>query len=361
MHTDNTFMMPKVKTNPVTVEKERLYEESFQMKNKINNLKKEISLLKSELLKKEQEVNKKDRILEEITNDSQNNMFMMPVDNKIVGKAKEATLINNMKKQYKELKKQFKEKCDELENVKKVLKISKINELNIENRTLLEELNKIKAFYLLSAQQNETNEKNFKDYSNLQENLSKQHLIILTLNDNINKLQEDMRMKDEEFFKINQTLSDKNNALKKVKKDLKFANSINDRLSKEKKDNSEIMMLKQTYDKKLQEVSKELNYFRDLADKRDRKARELETNMKKMGAGNSQGFNNMQYQDIKYIQENPEDKYDNITLLLKSKLKETIEENEKLQLKNKQLEEKLRLLDGGYAAEESKDGGIYFK
>ena len=77
---------------------------------------------------------------------------------KLYSKLSENKLIMNMKKQYKDLKKEFNKKCEDLEEIKKILKTTKLSELSLENKTLFDEINKLKSFYEISLQKNFENE-----------------------------------------------------------------------------------------------------------------------------------------------------------------------------------------------------------
>jgi hypothetical protein len=341
------------KTNNVpstTKEKEKLYEETIQLKTLINNLRRELASVKHENLRKDIELNKKDKVLEDIVVDSQNNLYGGFSSQESFNKAKEANLLFKIKKQYKDLKKEFNEKCEEVENIKKLSKMTKLNEYTIEIKTLNEELQKIKTLYSHSLVQNEVNESQAKEIQNLQENFTKQHFIILSLQENIAKLNEDIRQKDDELNKFNRTFQEKENLIKKIKKELHISQGSLEKFTKEKRENSELEKLKSRYENQIADIMKESNRYRDLADRKDRQVRELESNVKRLsslGASNNLGqkANSFNYKDLKYIQENPEEKFDNITLLLKSKLQEKVTENEKLKKRNKILEKKVRFIE----------------
>lgn len=342
---DNTFVIPRSKGH-IGLEKEKLYEEILHLKSINNTLKRELTLVKSENNKKEQEINKKDKVIEDIVVDSQQSMFNSQSESKHVLKAKDAHLLIKMKKQFKELKVEFKEKCEELEQLKKTLKLTKINEIAIESKTYLEELNKIKAFYVLSLQQNQIQENNLVDVANLQDQNAKQQFIINSMQENIQKLQNDLKNKDSEILALSENLNKKIGQLNKAKKDIKFQLEVNERLSKGKRENNEITMVKAEYAQKIADLTKDLNHYKDMAGRNERKARDLDAAIKKMNNPTSSQTSFANYkEEIKYFQENPEEKSDKTVLLLKSKLQELAKENEKLRNKNKAFEDKMKELD----------------
>ncbi len=138
--------------------------------------------------------------------------------------------MTNIKKQYKELKKDVKKKNEEIENYKKINKISKINELSLENKSMLEEMMKLKHVYEQACFKIIESEKNLKDMGEFQENFNKQVYLILTLQDSLKKTQSDSLMKNEEINKANQLITEKIKKIAKLKKDLKFQLEINERL-----------------------------------------------------------------------------------------------------------------------------------
>jgi len=139
-------------------------------------------------------------------------------------------LVTNIKKQYKEIKKELKKKNEEIENFKKINKISKINELSLENKSILEEMIRLKRLYEQSCFKIIESEKYLKDMGDCQENFNKQVYLILTLQDNLKKTQADSLMKNEQIGKANQLITEKIKKIAKLKKDLKFQLEINERL-----------------------------------------------------------------------------------------------------------------------------------
>ncbi len=342
----NTNENGSTKGYPSTaMEKEKLFEERQHLKSTINILRKEMAVLKSDNLKKDNEISKKEKVIEDIVVDSQNNVFGLNSSD-FLSKAKEANLLFKIKRQFKELKKEYNIKCEELENLKKTMKVTKFNELSIEISALTQEIEKLKKLYLHSLQQNELFENSLKDYQILQDNFQKQHYLIINLQEGLTKSSEEIKEKDEESKKLKFIIEERNTFLKKLKKELQSSQSALEKMKQDKKENNELVILRNKYESQIADLTREMNRFRDLADRKDRQVRELESNARKMIPGETQEktrfFN---YNDIKYIQENPESKLDNLTLLLKSKLQEKIKENEKLKNKNKLLEEKLEMIE----------------
>ena len=118
----------------MNIDRERLLEENLSLKNQLNkmqtahmNRKKEISFL-------ENEISQKDKIIENYINDSS-----IPYS-----KINEMQLVINIKKRYKDLKKDYEKSIKDLDDIKKNTKNSKINELISENQNLYNQIDRMK-------------------------------------------------------------------------------------------------------------------------------------------------------------------------------------------------------------------------
>ena len=130
--------------------KEKLYDENISLKLVINKLKEEIANAKGEIHKKGIELSKKNKVIESINSEIvkiYNSSGGINIDAKVCMKAKETNLINNLKKQIKEIETELKEKKDELENLKKNMKITKMVELTEENKVYKEEVKKLSGLF----------------------------------------------------------------------------------------------------------------------------------------------------------------------------------------------------------------------
>jgi hypothetical protein len=137
------------KTNPV--EKEKIAEECMQLKCTVNSLNKELAFTKSEVHKRDRELNNKNKVLQDIYCESQNNMMKPDNEIKVLQKLRDNNLIANMKKQYSELKKELQRKENELVELKRTVKSTKIKEIQDESKVYIEELKKLKAMYEISS------------------------------------------------------------------------------------------------------------------------------------------------------------------------------------------------------------------
>jgi hypothetical protein len=104
--------------------------------------------------------------------------------------------------------------------------------------------------------------------------------------------------------------------------------------------------------KKISELKKDYHFYKDLSDKRDKRIRDLESMIKMIKDGNntnSIGFASATSSERVYkFDDNPEEKTDSKILLLKSKLSEVKSQKDNLEKANKDLQERLTILERNY-------------
>ena len=145
-------------------------------------MRKELALVKSDNIKKENEIVKKENLINSALDIKNEEYDIEKIDN--IDDCKHSNLISKIKKQYNALKKELDLKNKEIFELKRNIKNSKVNELVIENTTLLSEIKKIKALYEHIQTENENYMIRLKNYNQIQSNVSKQHFIILSLQEN---------------------------------------------------------------------------------------------------------------------------------------------------------------------------------
>ena len=194
---------------------ENLYARNMQLKNEINKMRKELALVKSDNIKKENEIVKKENLINSALDIKNEEYDIEKIDN--IDDCKHSNLISKIKKQYNALKKELDLKNKEIFELKRNIKNSKVNELVIENTTLLSEIQKIKALYEHIQTENENYMIRLKNYNQIQSNVSKQHFIILSLQENLNAITKENDFLKEENAKLQGIIS-KKNAMNKIKK-----------------------------------------------------------------------------------------------------------------------------------------------
>ena len=194
---------------------ENLYARNMQLKNEINKMRKELALVKSDNIKKENEIVKKENLINSALDIKNEEYDIEKIDN--IDDCKHSNLISKIKKQYNALKKELDLKNKEIFELKRNIKNSKVNELVIENTTLLSEIKKIKALYEHIQTENENYMIRLKNYNQIQSNVSKQHFIILSLQENLKAITKENDFLKEEKAKLQEIIS-KKNAMNKIKK-----------------------------------------------------------------------------------------------------------------------------------------------
>ena len=205
-------------------DKESLYEKNIELKNELTQVRRELIKIKSENIKKEQEINKKENLINstfEIKEEQynlNNEEIKIDKENENNEKCLHTNLINKLKKQYNDLKKEFENKDNDLYLLKKNIKNSRLNELIVENSIILQELNKLKNLYNHQIKESDNLNIKKKTIKEIETNISKQHYIIMNLQENLTKSNEE-----------NSNLKNENSTLKSKYK----------RISNEYKENNE--------------------------------------------------------------------------------------------------------------------------
>ncbi len=236
-------------------DKESLYEKNIQLKNELNQFKKELIKIKTENIKKDNEINKKENLINstfEIKEEQYNfNIEEIKTDkeNENSEKCLHINLINKLKKQYYDLKKEFDNKDNDVYLLKKNIKNSRLNELIVENSVILQELNKLKSLY--NHQINENNNLNIKKKTvkEIETNISKQHFIIMNLQENLTKSNEE-----------NSNLKNENSSLKsKYKRILNEHKENNEKVHKMEEQIRNLMLEKKELEDKNYLLTSQIN------------------------------------------------------------------------------------------------------
>ena len=295
------------------------------------NRKKEISIL-------ENEINEKDKILENIINDSS-----IPYS-----KINEMQLVINLKKQYKELKKDYEKTIKDLEYVKKNVKNIKINDLLSENHDLSEQIYKLKNLYKNSQFKNHNLQENVQDVNTMKDALSKQDFMIINFQENNQKMIEAIKDLNFEIEKLKRQKDNKTDMINKLKQKLKYHQQINERLVM-KRDNiqaiDEYLSLKNKYEGKLQKIKKDLAYYKDSNSKNEKILRELKQFQKEREEILANAIQNQRLIIISNskpdIEPFPQKENNAKMLLLKSRFQEEKSERERLEKEVENLKNKI--------------------
>ena len=261
------------------------------------------------------------------------------VDEGLISKIKGTSLISNLKRHVNDLQNEIKAKNDLINELKMNVKATKINELNYEIKTLNEEISKLMSFYQIALRKNSEMEKYTKEYSNIVQVVNNQNIEILKLSESNKKLENSKLSCEEDNGKLKLVLKEKEDRLLRYLRENKVFKESLEKSRKEetkKTDYTDVITYQklQVLEKKVSEYKKDLNYYKELYEydsiyfrKRDKRVKELEALNLNKNAQFTQPQNN------KIIQKHPEESYDSMILLLKSKLEEEKKNNKDLNQK----------------------------
>ena len=162
-------------------------QENIKLKTQLNKMETEKINNRREITNLENEINQKDKIIENMINETQSNTNQS-------NKVSEMHLVLNVKRQYKELKKAYEKNQQELVQTKKNTKYTKINELTTENKIYNEQIEKLKDLYNHSREQKQSLKKNVNDFGIMKQTLSQKDYIILNFQENCQKMEAEIQI-----------------------------------------------------------------------------------------------------------------------------------------------------------------------
>ena len=341
----------------MNLDREKLIQENINLKTQLNKMQNEKMNTKREITNLENELLQREKIIENMITESQMN-------SNTFAKASEMNLVINVKRQYKELKKEYEKNIQLLEQTKKDIKNIKLNDLISENKNLSNQIEKFKNLYYQVEEQKQNIQINVQDFEPMKEALSKQDNMLISFQENCQKMELEILNLNDEIDKLQNQKDKKEDIYNKLKKKLKIQKQLNEKLVmiRDNIQNTEVFcIMKNEYEIKMQNLRKDLAYYRDSNIKTEKLIKEAEKFKKNVV--NEEQKQNDNIVPRKIIASNPapisevgnitEDEANQKISLLQNlyneekneiqKLKITIEElNEKLQ-KNKMVEPKIIL------------------
>ena len=270
------------------LEAEKLYQETYQIKKVIKQLQKQLYKVSQENHKKDRQLNAKEKQINKIIinnielnneDDEEKNNYFNFLSNSTnfnefkLNRSNSAVniLISKIKREIKNILNETKKENDKLNDIKKSLFLTKIKELGMEAIFYKEQINKIKLLIENSLQIKEQNDNKMNEFDSLKENIERQNIIIdnLTreniflenkqenLNNNLEMLQNELKVKIEQAKKNDDELnilSQKNKNLSKDKLIQKNFNSI--------KEDDFPISLKSLYTGKVSSLKKNINFYK---------------------------------------------------------------------------------------------------
>ena len=270
------------------LEAEKLYQETYQIKKVIKQLQKQLYKVSQENHKKDRQLNAKEKQINKIIinnielnneDDEEKNNYFNFLSNSTnfnefkLNRSNSAVniLISKIKREIKNILNETKKENDKLNDIKKSLFLTKTKELGMEASFYKEQINKIKLLIENSLQIKEQNDNKINEFDSLKENIERQNIIIdnLTreniflenkqenLNNNLEMLQNELKVKIEQAKKNDDELnilSQKNKNLSKDKLIQKNFNSI--------KEDDFPISLKSLYTGKVSSLKKNINFYK---------------------------------------------------------------------------------------------------
>ena len=247
-------------------------QENINLKNQLNKMNTEKMNAKREITNLENELLQKEKIIENMINESQMN-------SNTFAKASEMNLVINVKRQYKDLKKEYEKNIQSLEQAKKDIKNIRLNDLVTENKNLSNKIEKFKNMYYANESQKNKMQKNIQDINAMKQALTKQDEMLLSFQENCQKMELEILNLNNEIDKLQTQKTKKDDVYNKLKKKLKLQKQLNEKLTliRDNIQNTEIFcIMKNEYEQKLQKLRKDLAYYRDSNTKNEQLVKEAE-------------------------------------------------------------------------------------
>ena len=314
-------------------------QENIKLKTQLNRMETEKLNHKREITNLENKLSQKDKIIENMINESQASTTP--------SKASEMHLVINVKRQYKELKKDYEKNNQELSQTKKNIKYTKILELMTENRIFANQIDKLKNLLNLSKEQKQSLKKNINNFGVMKQALSNQDYIILGFQENCQKMEAEIQLLNTEIEKLKKQNNSKEEMITKIKTKLQTQQSENEKLilthnNIQKSD--AYIKLKNKYESKIQQLKKDIAFYRNSNAKNEKILREADK-IKKTAKFNSTKVSRKIYctnpQPSLDIEPYPQTESNQKLLLIQSIYSEEKNEREKLQQKVDELTQQL--------------------
>jgi hypothetical protein len=255
-------------------------QENITLKTQLNKMQTEKINTKREITNLENELLQREKMIESMITENQSNSNTFT-------KASEMNLVINVKRQYKDLKKEYEKDIQLLEQTKRDIKNVRINDLVSENKLLSSKIEKLKNLYYQSEEQKQNIQKNVSNLGVIKQALSKQDDMLFIFQENCQKMEYEILSLNESINDLEIQKEKKDNIYDKLKKKLKLQKQLNEKLVmiRDNIENTEAFcIMKNDYELKMQNFRKDLAYYRDSNKKNEilvKEATEFQRNIKK--------------------------------------------------------------------------------
>ena len=382
----NKNKLKNKKPNYFNLEKEKLYQETYQIKKVIKILTKKLSLLKQENYKRDKQINRKQKRINDIINnnndslyDNNNNNFYINHNNNSLNdfsinsslndnmsinsnlnkmnkkNSPTMNLIIKIKKAIAEITNEIKKENDKYKKLKKSLFLTKMKELKTESILLEEQIKKINIFINKAFLTQEENNKRKIEYMNLKVSIDKQNELIKNLDERANILDKEENDLKEQLEDIKKNVNTKNKKININKNKLDSLIKKNNNLSNNRnlfkqsytiKIDSNPIEIKSFYTNKISKLNKLINFFTTqckYSDEEINKLNNKKTELIGKGKDIKSNQNNLEYFSVNNNYQNISDN-EKINKL-KNILKNSIESEKFLKKKLNLYQNKLKELE----------------
>ena len=307
------------------IEREQLYENNMQLKDIINKLKKELAETKNQVVKKDIEIRKKERIIKECSKEND----IEAVHELNLEKARESTLVSLCRDKYNELKKVYMKKCEENNILKANIKITKLKEYQIQVDVLKKEMEKIRALYLNTLEENNKLTMEIQEFQKLRNKYLEQHNIINGFMKKCNQYNNEINNLKEQNYALQLKL-DQNMRQQKELKSANFKLRItNEKFLTQKKVKENYALSIDDNKKLISNLKKDLNEYKRLYNLKNIECNKLIEHKEKLEneelkkKNEKQSLQPFNFNKIKVIENKKEDQNTNKLTLYKSLLDES--------------------------------------
>ena len=307
------------------IEREQLYENNMQLKDIINKLKKELAETKNQVVKKDIEIRKKERIIKECSKEND----IEAVHELNLEKARESTLVSLCRDKYNELKKVYMKKCEENNILKANIKITKLKEYQIQVDVLKKEMEKIRALYLNTLEENNKLTMEIQEFQKLRNKYLEQHNIINGFMKKCNQYNNEINNLKEQNYALQLKL-DQNMRQQKELKSANFKLRItNEKFLTQKKAKENYALSIDDNKKLISNLQKDLNEYKRLYNLKNIECNKLIEHKEKLEneelkkKNEKQSLQPFDFNKIKVIENKKEDQNTNKLTLYKSLLDES--------------------------------------
>jgi len=307
------------------IEREQLYENNMQLKDIINKLKKELAETKNQVVKKDIEIRKKERIIKECSKEND----IEAVHELNLEKARESTLVSLCRDKYNELKKVYMKKCEENNILKANIKITKLKEYQIQVDVLKKEMEKIRALYLNTLEENNKLTMEIQEFQKLRNKYLEQHNIINGFMKKCNQYNNEINNLKEQNYALQLKL-DQNMRQQKELKSANFKLRItNEKFLTQKKVKENYALSIDDNKKLISNLKKDLNEYKRLYNLKNIECNKLIEHKEKLEneelkkKNEKQSLQPFNFNKIKVIENKKEDQNTNKLSLYKSLLDES--------------------------------------